>query len=60
VSCAVILASSFVPEGAFSFNPRTLGTVIPEGAPEGSDSELESMDAWKEDISIKEDSSIYS
>ncbi|KAJ2921517.1 hypothetical protein H1R20_g15573, partial [Candolleomyces eurysporus] len=43
VACAVVLASTFVPKGAFSFNPKALGRITTGGTPVHSDSE---MDMW--------------
>ncbi|KAJ2915556.1 hypothetical protein MD484_g4859, partial [Candolleomyces efflorescens] len=43
VSCFIILASTFVPRGAYSFNPKALGTITTGGSPEQSDSEMDSI-----------------
>jgi hypothetical protein len=48
VKCAPIeadspVASTFVPKGAFSFNPKALGTITTGGSPDQSDSEMDSI-----------------
>ncbi|KAJ2919630.1 hypothetical protein MD484_g853, partial [Candolleomyces efflorescens] len=53
VACALVLASTFVPKGAFSFNPKRLGSITTGSTPVHSDSELDSMDK-KDDADLKE------
>ncbi|RXW15473.1 hypothetical protein EST38_g10383 [Candolleomyces aberdarensis] len=58
VSCVIILASTFVPKGARSFNPKTLGTITTGATPDQSDSELGSINGRNDDRDIKEGLSI--
>ncbi|RXW13057.1 hypothetical protein EST38_g12795 [Candolleomyces aberdarensis] len=54
VSCVIILASTFVPKGARSFNPKALGTITTGVASDQSDSELGSINGRKDDRDSKE------
>ncbi|KAJ2921518.1 hypothetical protein H1R20_g15572, partial [Candolleomyces eurysporus] len=54
VACALVLASTFVPKGAFSFNPKALGRITTGGTPVHSDSEMDSMDGRKDGSDLKE------
>ncbi|KAJ2921500.1 hypothetical protein H1R20_g15594, partial [Candolleomyces eurysporus] len=58
ICCVIILASTFVPKGAFSFNPKALGTITTGVTRDQSDSELGSIHGRKDDRDFKEGVSI--